>query len=1126
MLKDFLVLLVLFVFFTSLNAQLWQESSLENVNNIEAYLHIPEKNRIYILDDAKMKTLLWACPQEGLRGIDSNPIIPFPLGDGTFDNFQVVEYSMMEKELAEGYPEIKTFYGYSLTHSYRTIRIDYTLLGLRAVISEKYDKTYIEYLSREDRHTRIIYSRKDYSKKKFWKCEFEEDSQGFHNNTPHRNIGSRAGDCLFRTYRLAQATTGEYSNFHGANNASQSGLVMSAITTTINRINEIYEQDITVRLILVNNTDDLFFYDPTTDPYTNSNGGTMLGQNQTTCDNIIGNANYDIGHVFSTGGGGVAYLNAVCNNSIKAGGVTGLSQPIGDPFDIDYVAHEVGHQFGAQHTQNNSCNRSNASAMEPGSASTIMGYAGICSPNVQNNSDPYFHAISIQEMTSRITSTSCHSTLSFSNAAPSLTNLQDYSIPVSTPFILTAEASDMDGDSLLYCWEQMNNQVAPMPPQSTNTVGPTFRSKIAESSPSRYFPPLNNVVNNSPNTWEVLPSVGRTMNFRVTVRDLPQINGNAGCTDEKNMVVTTVSGAGPFIITSHNTPTIWEEGEVVTISWNVANTNIAPINCGQVEIVLSYDGGSHFSTVMGTNLPNIGSANVTVPVGTSAQARFMVKAINNVFYDVNNAHITINPGPSTFFMAISPTSLNVCETDSAQLTVSTTVFNGFSGDVSFSVSNLPNGASALFDPPVVSAGLESTLTIGNLLNQSGTYYVTITGTSGNIVRNSIATLTIISQPQGVSLLSPNSNAQGVSLRPTLTWQNTNAASYEYQVSRNQDFSLIVDSGITNDTVLTVSDFLNGDATYYWRVSPVHSYCSMIWSDVWNFRTEKCSIVFTEDLPTTISPSGTPTINSYINVSDKGRISDVDVIELQGTHSWVGNLRFDLFRPNSSNFIRIWDRPCNSARNQDFDINFDDQVTVGSWPCPPTDGASYLPANSLNSFNSFALNGQWRLRVEDTVDQDGGILDNWGLKLCATDYCRLNVDQSYYEGIGSLAAAIDCAQSGDTITLTAALNNDTIFLEAISFVIDKRLTIRVSPNTMVFIKSNSDNPLFFIGQRGEVTLEGFSVLGSQSSEATIINTGALTLKNMTIYRSIGDPSASALINSSQLLHIEGQTVIRD
>lgn len=234
----------------------------------------------------------------------------------------------------------------------------------------------------------------------------------------------------------------------------------------------------------------------------------MLGQNQTTCDNTIGSANYDIGHVFSTGGGGVAYLGCICNNSNKAGGVTGLPSPIGDPFAIDYVAHEMGHQFGGNHTFNNtnngSCsgNSNAATRVEPGSGSTIMAYAGICSPtNVQSNSDAYYHAVSLAEIKTKLQSVSCHTVISFTNQAPVVSTLTNYSIPISTPFVLTASATDPEGDPITYCWEQTNTGSATTAPTATMTSSCVFRSYTPVSSSSRYFPNLTTVLaGNTANT--------------------------------------------------------------------------------------------------------------------------------------------------------------------------------------------------------------------------------------------------------------------------------------------------------------------------------------------------------------------------------------------------------------------------------------------------------------------------------------------------------------------------------------------------------------------------------------------------------------------------------------------------
>jgi PKD repeat protein len=597
-------------------------------------------------DTLALKQLLWSAPHETeVNPFNSPTQLSLPLPDGSVQTFRIVRFDMMEEGLAQQFPGIATWRGVSTDLPRATVRLDWTQRGFHAMVRSQQGNYLMDPYCRGNNEDYVVYFKKDYPKPDYqFTCDADHHNHD-HDLKAEEDVPEFQGDCTFRTYRLAMATTGEYSNFHGAFNASQQGLVLSAVTTAMNRVNGIYEEDIAVRMVLIANTTDVFYYNPATDPYTNNNGGAMLGQNQTNLDNVIGSANYDIGHVFSTGGGGVAVLNSVCSTNNKARGVTGLPNPIGDPFYVDYVSHEIGHQFGATHTQYNSCQRTNASAMEPGSASTILGYAGICAPNVQNFSDDYFHAISLQQMGNFVTGFggSCAATPGPSNGAPTVNGGLDYSIPRSTPFILSAVGSDPNGDPLVYCWEQWNNQgSAPQPPQATNTQGPMFRTFKSVSSPDRYFPNLTAVVNNTNPTWEVLPSVARTMNFRVTVRDY---NGTFGCTDEDDVVISTASNSGPFLVTSPNTPLTWQEGSTQTVTWNVAGSTSSPVSCPTVDIFLSYDGGFTYPATLATAVTNNGTATITVPTGTTNQARVMVKGHNHVFYDISNVNFTIVPGP-------------------------------------------------------------------------------------------------------------------------------------------------------------------------------------------------------------------------------------------------------------------------------------------------------------------------------------------------------------------------------------------------------------------------------------------------------------------------------------------------
>jgi hypothetical protein len=400
----------------------------------------------------------------------------------------------------------------------------------------------------------------------------------------------------------------------------------------------------------------LVYTNSATDPYTNNNGVTMLGQNQSNIDAVIGSANYDIGHVFSTGGGGVAGLGVVGVGGQKARGVTGSPAPVNDPFVIDYVAHEMGHQFGANHTFNGdsgSCaggNRNGSTAYEPGSGSTIMAYAGICgNDNLQANSDAYFHFISFEEIRSYVSAGAGFNSatkINTGNAVPTVEAGINYTIPDQTPFFLTAVGSDANAsDVLSYNWEQRD--LGPQRDLSLpdNGSGPLFRSYNSTTSPTRYFPQLSSVLNNTSSVQEKLPLTNRTMNFRVTVRD--NRSGGGGVNND-NMSITVVNSGTGFALTSQNTATNWTGNSVQNLTWDVAGTNTGSINTPFVDILFSSNGGASFDTVIASAVPNDGSQDIIVPnIGTS-QGRIMLRGTGNIFFDINNTNIVVTPGPSGF----------------------------------------------------------------------------------------------------------------------------------------------------------------------------------------------------------------------------------------------------------------------------------------------------------------------------------------------------------------------------------------------------------------------------------------------------------------------------------------------
>ncbi|MBI4718854.1 MAG: hypothetical protein HY763_13695 [Planctomycetes bacterium] len=568
-----------------------------------------------------------------------------PMPDGTFQRFAVAESPVMAPHLAGRFPEIRTYIGQGLDDPSATLRCDWTPAGFHAQVLRPGGAVYIDPYSQGDGTTYASYYRRDHvSAAQPFTCLTEAG------NVPLPPGGSSlffsSGETL-QTYRLACAATGEYTQFHGG--SVPSGL--AAIVTAVNRVNGVYEVEVAVRMELVANNNLIVYTNDLTDPYTNADGIAMLGQNQATLDAVIGNSNYDIGHVFSTGGGGVAGLGVICRTGNKARGVTGLSSPIGDPFYIDYVCHEMGHQFGANHSFNGvggSCggNRNGGTAYEPGSGATIMGYTGICGPfdNLQPFSDPMFVWVSYDEIRSYITGGfggSCDVPTATGNTAPFVEAGPNYVIPKATPFMLTAAGGDPDGDPIVYAWEERD--LGPAQPAAgagseDNGTSPLFRTFDPVTEPSRVFPKLADLLDGTPTIGEQLPTTDRLLKFRVTVRDNRAGGGGVGF-DTMQLTVTATSG--PFEVTSPNTGVVW--GGTKTVTWNVAGTATAPVNAPLVDLLLSTDGGLTFPTVLAAATANDGSESVTFPAVVTSAARVKVAAVDNVFFDVSDTNFTLDP---------------------------------------------------------------------------------------------------------------------------------------------------------------------------------------------------------------------------------------------------------------------------------------------------------------------------------------------------------------------------------------------------------------------------------------------------------------------------------------------------
>lgn len=577
--------------------------------------------------------------------------ISLPMPDGTFRQFELIEASVMSPALQAKYPGIRSYRGQCLDDQRITMRLDVSPSGLRAQILAPEGRILVNPVSEGTQHMSFSQGRMRGANAAPPRCLIETDDQnrargGAAANRRATNARLSSGTQL-RTYRIAVACTGEYAAYHGGTEIA----AMTAINNTINRVTGVYEQEVAIRFELVDDNDQLIFTDPDTDPFNNSNANVLVNQSQTEIDRLIGDNDYDIGHTFSTGAGGYA-PGPVGVTGQKARGVTGQSRPIGDPFDIDFVAHEIGHQLDGDHTFNGSgCNpsaRFGPTAVEPGSGSTILAYAGICgADDLQVNSHAYFHSVTLDQITrySTLGIPSVGTTHATGNNAPTVDAGAEFTIPKQTPFKLTAVGSDADNDSLRYCWEQIDT--GPRAAASAPDDGriPLFRSFPPNTERTRVFPQWSDILSSSQSAGEQLPSLTRTMDFQVTVRDNRSGGGGIGSDTTE---VTVDDRAGPFRITSPSSTSV--SSPLVEVKWDVAKTNQSPINCESVNILLSTDGGQSFTITLESETPNDGSQLVALPPIARNNLRLLVESVDNIFFAVNASTFAVEPANPFVFI--------------------------------------------------------------------------------------------------------------------------------------------------------------------------------------------------------------------------------------------------------------------------------------------------------------------------------------------------------------------------------------------------------------------------------------------------------------------------------------------
>ncbi|MBS1705431.1 MAG: cadherin-like domain-containing protein [Armatimonadetes bacterium] len=583
----------------------------------------------YNLNFNELKGELAHAPVDRTGTYSGFPVmISLPRPDGTVERFFAVEQPIYTPELQAQHPETKTYYVKGIDDPTRTGRIGFTSIGFHGIVLGGDGAYYLDSVAANRQNTVTSYFKSDLAPKgEPWVCStVGGDDLGEMDGYGNNGLGFTATGTNLKTYRLAMNATIEYTAARGGTVAA----AQAAIVTSINRVNAIYERDMAMRMTLVLNNPSIG-----SDTFSNTNGSAMLSQNQTACDANPGNANYDIGHVFSTGGGGVAYLNGIRTSSLKAGGVTGSPSPVGDAFDIDYVAHEMGHQYGGNHSFNGtagSCgggNRNASTAWEPGSGSTIMAYAGICgTDDLQTNSDAMMHTGNYDEIIST-RNLAIGTQTSVSNTPPVITPPTNVTIPYNTPFILDCTATDAEDAGLTYAWEQMN------------AGSPNWRSVLPTAVSYRIFPRLSTVLGGAAVVGETKATAAKTMTMRVTVRDN---HAGGGGSDYKAMSVAATQA--PMSVTSQTTNTTYNSGSSVPVTWNKGGTTDA-----NVRMYMSYNSGTDFFTATPVDLglfPNSGSANITFPyIGNrTSTVRLLIKGEGNAWFNVNSINFSSNESNS------------------------------------------------------------------------------------------------------------------------------------------------------------------------------------------------------------------------------------------------------------------------------------------------------------------------------------------------------------------------------------------------------------------------------------------------------------------------------------------------
>ncbi len=966
---------------------------------------MPSQYHTYQLDFQAIKDALRTAPLEFTADAKQHPLLlELPIGDGRVETFKIWESPIMPEGLASRWPDIRTFAGEGLRDRNLTTRLDFAHDGFHAFIMQAGGSDfYIDPFYFGNKEMYMAYDRRDVParsadlpKPTFIDERPQPTAQEIEPRPARTEFGTipksrwMQDTVVLRTYRLEITGTTEYAEVWDGTQAT----ALSKIVTAVNTITAFYERDMDIRFVLVDKEDKCVFSTANPDPFgSNNDVGYLLGNNGALVANpTLGLSGYDVGHVFTkyTGGNalGVGSLGVVCSNN-KSNGSSSDNPPEGNNF-LSTAGQEIGHQFDGNHTFNYAGgNENGATAYEPYRGSTIMSY-------VSWGPDLYFNNISIEEIgnySQQYGANSCPTKTVTDNHVPIITlpYTNGFYIPFGTPFDLTADAVDPDGDPVTYCWEQ--HDLGPQTPDLASPNGncPIFRTFWGTTSPTRIFPKMEKILANNikPSDGEVLPTgYDRDLTFNCTVRD--NRTGGGGVSYEQ--VKFKVDGqTGPFRVLSPNVSSEkWTVGDWVEVKWDVAGSSKAPVNCQIVNIDLSLDGGQTWPIVLATSTTNDGSHWIQVPNNLTTKARVRIHAADNVFFDVSNQNFKIEAATQPGWgLAVAPNSGKICLPSTFSTTVETSGWLGFSTPITMEiVSGLPPGAVATFGANQIAPGASAALGIDfNNTLLEGDWTVTMRAFAGtDTVTRTLNFTTVSNNFSSLALVSLPDGTLGTSILPTLTWAGTaDANTYDFQLATSPAFgSSSIISSLTGLTVLqtTPSATLEYKTMYYWRVRPVNECGTGPWTEPYTFGTQvlNCSKSQANDLPKNIAFSGTPSVSSTITVPFSAKITDINITNLQGYHEFMSELSFSLTSPSGK---KAWlvKKKCGNY-NGNFNIGLDDEAAL-TYTCPPSDGKDHRPSlQPLSVFIGEEAQGPWTFTIKDTTDGSGGTFQALELEFCA------------------------------------------------------------------------------------------------------------------------------------------------